>query len=257
MKRLATCLALTVACSFASAVDAVAQVTPEMRAEVRSQIKRTCSFTLGEGGSYQEVGSRIRRLGDQGIVPQADGTRVVKYACRQINANFSDDPDRPNDWQLIGIGISRPGGSSCAPEKPEEHGCLEPWCQARYAWPKQHRRPEDVAAYRAIRAATSCPTATAARTRIFARGDKALIRRMVRQRARENGWRRVGFVEFTSPSNDGTFSTANLIVTASKAGKEQCEALARWTPGTGYVLILQKDALLENTGQCVPEEDPR
>jgi hypothetical protein len=92
---------------------------------------------------------------------------------------------------------------------------------------------------------------------VFARGDKALIRRMVRQRARENGWRKVGGVEFVSPSNDGTFSSANLLVTARKGGLEQCEALARWTPGTGYVLILEKDALLENTGQCVPEEDPR
>jgi hypothetical protein len=109
----------------------------------------------------------------------------------------------------------------------------------------------------------ACPPDRAApelqsyRGRVFARGDKALIRRMVRQRARENGWRRVGGVEFVSPSNDGTFSTANLLVTARKGGLEMCEAQAVWTPGRGYVTLFSKAALLENTGQCVPEADPR
>lgn len=100
--------------------------------------------------------------------------------------------------------------------------------------------------------------ATAGCAGCFRRGDRAVIARRAREAARAHGWRHPTVVEVLSPERVGTFAQAQLLVTAHRGRLGQCEALARWTPGSGYVLILHSDAGLigSGTGHCVPPENP-
>jgi hypothetical protein len=129
------------------AAPASAQVTPELRAEVRSQATRTLAYYGAENGTstYLPTTAKLK-----GIQLEGD-KRLVKFSGVQMNGNG-------DSWKTVALGWSQSGGVNCGREG--QDGCLVVECAARYSQEDSFRDPIDVAAYRAImkvRRPFACP----------------------------------------------------------------------------------------------------